>query len=248
MIFMNTARFRFHAELNDFFHSNGQEMERFLTFQPGQTVKHLVESLGVPHTEIRFARRNGEPVPFSYRAQDGDVIDLFPASIPPETGDILLGQPLPGEPLFVVDNHLGRLAAYLRMLGLDALYRNDYQDEELARVAGEQERILLTRDLHLLMRKSVVWGYWVRNLEPSEQLSEVAHRFSLEQYIRPFQRCLRCNTPLQSVSKAEILPRLEPLTRQYFDEFHICPNCGQIYWKGSHFARMEKLVASIKSL
>jgi uncharacterized protein with PIN domain len=242
---MNTARFRFHAELNDLFSADGQMTERTLTFNSGQTVKHLVESLGVPHTEVQFARLNGRSIPFSYQARDGDVIDLFPISIPPEVGDILLQPTQISEPRFVVDNHLGKLAAYLRMLGLDTLYRNDYQDEELAQISGEQDRILLTRDLRLLMRKSVQNGYWVRSLEPAEQFFEVVRRYHLKQYVRPFQRCLRCNALLQPVSKEAILPRLEPLTRLYFDDFRICPNCGQIYWKGSHFERMEKLIAEI---
>ncbi len=245
IIHMNTARFRFHSELNDFFSNDGSVTERILTFNPGQTVKHLVESLGVPHTEVQFARLGGQAISLSYQAQDGDVIDLFPVSIPPRTEDILVQPPKTGEPRFVVDNHLGRLAAYLRMLGLDTLYRNDYQDEELAQISGEQDRILLTRDLRLLMRKSVQNGYWVRSLEPAEQFIEVVRRYQLEQYVRPFQRCLRCNALLQPVSKEEVLPRLQPLTRQYFNEFRICPDCGQIYWKGSHFERMEKMISDI---
>jgi len=229
------AQFRFHAELNDLLPRSRREASISLAFNPGQSLKHLVESLGVPHTEIQNARVNGVPVELSYQVQDGDRVEVFPA------GPIRLD----GERRFILDNHLGRLAAYLRMLGFDCLYRNDYQDDELAAASSVQGRILLTRDKHLLMRTQVQFGYWVRSKVPRRQLEEVVRRFDLAPAVRPFQRCVRCNGLLQPVSKAEILHRLEPLTRQYYDEFRRCPDCGQIYWKGSHFARMQRLVEQV---
>jgi len=229
------AQFRFHAELNDLLPRSRREASISLAFNPGQSLKHLVESLGVPHTEIQNARVNGVPVELSYQVQDGDRVEIFPA------GPIRLD----GERRFILDNHLGRLAAYLRMLGFDCLYRNDYQDDELAAASSVQGRILLTRDKHLLMRTQVQFGYWVRSKVPRRQLEEVVRRFDLAPAVRPFQRCVRCNGLLQPVSKAEILHRLEPLTRQYYDEFRRCPDCGQIYWKGSHFARMQRLVEQV---
>jgi uncharacterized protein with PIN domain len=72
-------------------------------------------------------------------------------------------------------------------------------------------------------------------------------RFELANRVQPFHRCLRCNHPLEPVSKEMILDRLEPLTKQYFDEFRICLSCQQIYWKGSHYERMLKLVEQVKS-
>ena len=148
---------------------------------------------------------------------------------------------------FLHDNHLGRLAAYLRMLGFDCLYRNDYQDQELTEIQQGEERILLTRDRRLLMRKAVADGYCLRSLNSFEQLREVVQRFDLTRHMLPFHRCLRCNHLLEPVDKEAILDRLERLTKRYFDQFHICPACGQIYWKGSHYERMEKLVEEISS-
>jgi uncharacterized protein with PIN domain len=145
----------------------------------------------------------------------------------------------------LLDNHLGRLAAYLRMLGFDCLYHNDYSDEELAEILQHEERILLTRDRRLLMRNVVSHGYCPRSLDSLEQLTEVIQRFELAKRIQPFHRCLRCNHPLEPVSKEAVLDRLEPLTRLYFDEFQICPDCKQIYWKGSHYERMERLIEQI---
>jgi hypothetical protein len=132
------------------------------------------------------------------------------------------------------------------MLGFDCLYQNDYEDSNMAEIVQREERILLTRDRRLLMRKVILHGYCLRSLNSLEQLTEVIQRFELTDKIQPFHRCLRCNHPLEAVDKGTILHRLEPLTKQYFDKFHICPACGQIYWKGSHYEKMQKLIELIK--
>ena len=152
----------------------------------------------------------------------------------------------PIEPRFLLDCHLGRLAAHLPMLGFDCLYQNDYDDLNIAEIVQHDERILLSRDRRLLMRKVILYGYCLRSLDPLEQLMEVVQRFELKAKVQPFHRCLRCNHPLEMVDKDVILDRLEPLTKKYFDEFHICPNCGQIYWKGSHYERMQQVLTKLK--
>jgi hypothetical protein len=128
------------------------------------------------------------------------------------------------------------------MLGFDCLYRNDYQDDELAKVSIEEGRVLLTRDRRLLMRKAIRLGYCIHQTDPRQQVAEVLKRFKLTGQVKPFQRCLRCNSPLQPVAKQDIIERLEPLTRLYYDEFHICPSCKQVYWKGSHYGHMLELI------
>jgi uncharacterized protein with PIN domain len=243
---MSQASFRFFAELTDFFSTNHRQAIFTLHFNGRQSVKHLIEAQGVPHTEVALIRVNGAPAGLSYIMQDGDRVEVYPISMvcQEDAGKILNGQA--GDPRFLLDNHLGRLAVYLRMLGFDTLYRNDYQDEELARVAQADGRILLTRDRRLLMRSAVASGYWVRSKIPRDQLQEVVRRFDLGGAAAPFRRCLRCNGLLQPVDKSAVLDRLEPLTRRYFDDFHICPDCGQIYWRGSHYERMQKLVQEIQ--
>ncbi len=151
----------------------------------------------------------------------------------------------PIEPRFILDCHLGRLAAHVRMLGFDCLYQNDYDDSNMAEIVQHDERILLTRDRRLLMRKVIVNGYCLRSLDPFEQLQEVVQRFELKEKVQPFHRCLRCNHSLDMIDKDIVLDRLEPLTKKYFNEFHICPNCQQIYWKGSHYERMQKVLIQL---
>ena len=231
---MSTAHFLFVGRLNDFLPGDQKESSIRVEFRGRQSVKHLVESLGVPHPEIGRVQVNGREVSLDTITLDGAQVELHP---------IQNGCPI--EPRFLLDNHLGRLAAYLRMLGFDCLYRNDYEDQELAEILQEEERILLTRDRRLLMRKAVTHGYCPRSLDSLAQLTEVIQRFDLLKRITPFHRCLRCNHPLETVPKEAVLDRLEPLTRLYFDEFHICPDCKQIYWKGSHYERMQEIVEKL---
>lgn len=185
----------------------------------------------MPHPEIGRVQVNGREEALDAVTQDGNDIEVHPI----ENGCII-------EPRFLLDCHLGRLTAHLRMLGFDCLYQNDYDDAKMTEIVQREERILLTRDRRLLMRKVIQQGYCLRSLDPLEQLTEVVHRFELTARTQPFHRCLRCNHPLELVDKATILDRLEPLTKKYFDEFHICPDCLQIYWKGSHYERMTKLI------
>ena len=239
---MKLACFHFHDDLNDFMPVERKEVLFSYTFQGPQSVKHLIESLGVPHTEVGRILVNESQCGFEYLVKDGDVIQVFPIFIAKGDNPDLSQSFPPGERRFILDNHLGRLAYYLRMLGVDCLYRNDYQDDDLAMVASQGERILLTRDRRLLMRNAVHYGYWVRNKTPRLQLVEVMRRFALSDSIIPFHRCMRCNGILQPAKKEDVLPHLLPLTKKYFEDFRICPDCEQVYWKGSHYERMNKLI------
>jgi hypothetical protein len=145
------------------------------------------------------------------------------------------------EPRFVVDANLGQLARYLRLLGFDVVYRNDFTDREVARIASEEKRIVLTRDRALLQHKIITHGYFVRAVKPREQVREILARMDLYRELHPFTRCLRCNGELEDVDKQAVLHQLEPKTKKYYERFRRCKACGQAYWKGSHFNRMEKL-------
>lgn len=243
---MNQASFSFVAELNDFLPLQRKDKVIWCEFQGNPSVKHLIESLGVPHTEVGRILANGVEVDFSYLVQDRDVISVYPCANC-LTESSLLSRFECSMPRFILDNHLGRLATYLRMLGFDVLYRNDYQDEELARLAEAEQRILLTRDRRLLMRSCIRQGYWVRAKIPRQQLLEIIRRFDLAHAIGPFRRCVRCNALLQPIAKEMVLDRLEPLTKKYYNEFHICPSCNRVYWKGSHYERMQRFIQQVLS-
>lgn len=246
-MFLNQAAFLFYKELNDFLPPQRQGKPILVSFNDNQSVKHLVESLGVPHTEISRIIVNGSDVGFSYLVANNDTIQVFPWPKGRYEGYELLNSPPPGDLRFILDNHLGKLATYLRVLGVDTLYENYYQDKELAEISHCENRILLTRDRALLKRAMVRYGYCIRNLLPQKQIIEVIQRFDLQRSIQPFHRCLRCNHPLQPVGKEQIIDRLEPLTRQFFNEFFICPACDKIYWQGSHYEHMLGLLEKFQS-
>ncbi len=243
---MASADFRFHAELNDFLPLRQRQVSFTHFFKERASIKDMIESLGVPHPEVDVILANGKSVDFSYIVVDGDRINVHPVSTATELPSTLcIRPPYPPDYCFVLDIHLGKLANSLRLLGFDTLYRNDYADEELARISASQERILLTRDKGLLMRSLVTYGYYVRATNPEQQVVEVLRRFNLFKSVEPFRRCIRCNGLLEPVDKESILDQLPPKTQLLINEFHRCSACGQIYWKGAHFERMQQFIQGV---
>ncbi len=238
---MSQAIFRFYGGL-DYFVASEQQSDAVvypLDEKPDAkvAVKHAVEALGIPHTEVDQIAANEQVVGFDYILTADDVIDV--CAWIPKPDQVNLRPPLPRPVRFVLDTHLGRLAVYLRLLGFDALYRNDYADAILADLSQQEDRVLLTRDRGLLKRKIVEFGCCVRESDPKQQLISLLRRYQLVAEIAPWQRCLRCNELLEPVSKTEILDQLQPKTKLYFDDFQRCQGCGQIYWRGSHYDRMQ---------
>jgi uncharacterized protein with PIN domain len=240
------AWFRFYEELNDFLPAPLRKQRFLHAFTRRASIKDMIEALGIPHTEIEVILVNGESVDFSHIVDDGDDISVYPMFESLDIRPLLRLRPRPlRRPRFVLDTHLGRLARYLRLLGFDCLYRNDSHDGELARISSEQQRTLLTRDRILLQRKIITRGYFVRATQPLQQAVEILRRFDLSGDIRPLGRCTRCNGLLQDIEKGAIEARLEPKTRRYYQMFRICPDCGQIYWRGSHFRKLTGLIETI---
>jgi len=224
--------------------------QRFRTiereFAVPASVKDLIESLGVPHTEVDLVLVNGESADFARLIRDGDRVAVYPVF---ELLDIRPELRLRPEPLratkFVLDVHLGRLAAYLRMLGFDTVYRNSGSDQELARISSEQHRILLTRDRGLLKRSAVSHGYWLRETQSRLQAAEVVRLFDLALSIRPFSRCMVCNESLRAASDEEIRSRVPERIQALHREFFACSGCGRIYWRGTHYRRMRRLIEEL---
>ena len=244
---MSAARFRFYAELNDFLpeENRGKELTRY--FSVSGSVKDFVESFGVPHTEVDLVLANGNPVDFFYPVRDGDRVSAYPVFESLDISSVSRVRPAPLRELrFLLDVHVGRLAAYLRMAGFDALYSNQASDPELAAIVSREGRVLLTRDRYLLMRTAVDRGYWVRSTAPKQQLLEVVNRFDLAGSMRPFLRCLACNTILEEANRESVLGRL-PSKVMNKDVFRICLSCQRVYWEGSHHERMSKLLRWVKA-
>lgn len=202
------------------------------------SAKHVLEALGIPHTEVAGLRLEGEWRGLAYHPQAGERLMVVPV-----IADEVRPAAYPGERArFMLDNHLGKLTTYLRILGFDCRYQPELPDAALAEASQAQGRILLSRDRQLLMRKEIIHGCWIRSKDPVEQVRQVLGRYDLYGQVRLFFRCLRCNQPLAPVSKEQVLERLEPLTKKYYEEFRLCPACDQIYWPGSHYERMQRLI------
>jgi uncharacterized protein with PIN domain len=238
-----TATFRFYAELNDFLEpeQRGREFPYAFSGRPG--IKDAIEALGVPHPEVELIVVGGKSVGFDLQLDDGDRVAVYPMF---EAVDVSPLVRLREHPLrrtrFVLDTHLGKLARLLRLLGFDTLYRNDYNDPEIVRISIDEHRIALTRDRGILKHRELTHGYCVRSDAPMDQIREVVTRFDLGRAITPFSRCMMCNSLIQLVKKDEVEPRLLPGTRREHDEFRYCPGCDRIYWKGSHYTRLRRLV------
>ncbi len=245
---MARAEFRFYEELNDFLPPDRRKTAFVHEIHRRASIKDVIESLGVPHPEVELILANGVSVDFDYQVADGDRIAVYPVF---EGIDVREQLAIRREPLrslrFVLDGHLGTLARYLRLCGFDCLYRNDYDDDELAAISADEGRILLTRDRDALKRRIVTHGYWVREHRPRDQLAEVFRRFDLYDATAPFTRCAHCNGLLIDVDKAAIEHRLEPLTRRYYDHFRLCPGCDRLYWRGTHVQGLERLIDSIRA-
>jgi uncharacterized protein with PIN domain len=238
----------FYAELNRLLPAEQRDTSFNYEIKKTRSVKDLIEAIGVPHTEVDLIFVNDESVEFTYQVEGGEQIRIYPPSSSLDNPMLIHNQPTAlVEPRFLLDVHLGRLATYLRMLGFDTLYRNDYDDPTLADISAQQNRILLTCDRKLLMRKAITHGYLVSSRKPRQQIHQVLERFDLFDYQSELARCLRCNGIIQTVSKQAIAAQLLPLTKQYYDEFFQCDSCNKIYWEGSHHTKIQTLVATVKA-
>jgi len=239
-----TVRLNLHGDLNFFVRpgARGQSIERSLNEKT--SVKDVIESCGVPHPEVDLILVDGQPVDFQYGIANAADIQLYPVTTPFTSFDEKRLQ-VAHCTSFVVDGHLGTLTRDLRLLGFDVAYDPRAEDRQLLDIMESENRALLTRDRRLLMHAVVKTGYCPRSQKPDEQTVEVIQRFDLLDAIAPYTRCIRCNAPLLKVSKTEIVERLEPLTKIYYEQFQRCTGCGQIYWAGSHFSKLQKRLEQI---
>ena len=240
---MAKATFRFYEELNDFLPRELRKRSFEYACAERATVKHAIEALGVPHTEVEVILVDGRSSDFAYVVQEGDRISVYPQF---ELLDVSPLLRLRSRPLrrtrFVADAHLGALAKYLRMLGFDTVFDARLTDRELAALAADQRRVLLSRDRDLLMHRVVTHGCYIRAIEPRIQLREIVGRLDLYRSINAFTRCMECNAVLRMVPKRDVLARLPEGTDKYYERFAVCTACDKVYWEGSHHRRMSGLI------
>ncbi len=243
---MVTATFRFYEELNDFLAPERRRHAFDCPCARAATVKHMIEALGIPHTEVELVLVNGDSAGFERMLREGDRVAVYPKF---EAFDVSLLLRLRERPLrvvrFVADAHLGGLARLLRMAGFDTLYDNSFDDNEIETIATQQGRIVLTRDRELLKRRSITHGCYVHTLKPAQQLCEICERLDLARSARPFTLCLHCNAPLRAIDRALVLQRIPPRAGAMYQHFSTCDVCQRVFWKGSHWKSMRALLDKI---
>ncbi|MDD5435880.1 MAG: Mut7-C RNAse domain-containing protein [Nitrospira sp.] len=146
---------------------------------------------------------------------------------------------------FIADDMLGKLATWLRISGFDTIYINHVKDAELVRLSVHESRILLTRDTILSRKKGLKNFLFIVHDKPFEQLRQVVKEFHLSPPVNPFSRCIRCNTALSLYPKEDacrIVPEYVCKTQSVFGQ---CPSCHKLYWKGTHYEKMEKVLSEI---
>ncbi|WP_179405448.1 Mut7-C RNAse domain-containing protein [Burkholderia guangdongensis] len=242
---MMAATFRFHDELNAFLPRERRERAFAYACARDATVKHTVEALGVPHTEIGRLDVNGASVALDRRLADGDRVDVYPERAAAPDGATA---PPPREWRFVADAHLGALAQLLRLAGFDTRYDNHFSDDEIAALAEHDGRIVLTRDRELLKRRAVARGCYVHAVQPAAQLTELFVRLGLAPHMRPFRLCLRCNAPLHPLGADEAAARVPDGVRRRHRRFAACDVCRRVFWEGSHWQRMRTVVDAMRAV
>ena len=133
---------------------------------------------------------------------------------------------------------LGRLARWLRALGYDTSYDESLADPVLVQQANAQQRVLLTRDRHLLRELKPERALEIRHDDPLQQLHAVVTALALPAPTELFTRCLLCNAPLQELDPVDAQPLLPEGVRDLPGPVRRCPQCGRLYWEGSHVRRM----------
>jgi len=239
----------FKGDLNFFLPPQKRKKVMEISFQGKRQVKDLIQSLRVPHTEVGGIRVHHCWKDFSYILEHGDQVDVFPLS--PYTfcpkNPIYIKKRW-HHPAFLCDVHLWKLARRLRLLGFDTRFNRQWDDPQLADIANKENIILLTRDRGLLMRNKVTHGLYVRNTDPEEQVVEILQRLNISNQAHPFSRCLVCNHLLKSVPPGDqefekrLVQQVPEGVRQHCNHYFFCPSCGRIFWKGSHFKRLNHFI------
>lgn len=246
-------RLQFHGDIKQLLKPRDRARQTICYLLNRRTsIKDIIESLGVPHTEVGSISTGDVQLDFEYIALSGEVYDVFANSVTslPTKATTLRPTPL-STYRFLVDINVGKIARLLRMAGLDtaAVLELDPlpNKREIAQAGSTSNRILLSRDKEILKLRDVTFGRLIRSQDPYQQLKEVIDAYQLHPKLVPFSRCMKCNHMLEAVAKEIIINELEPLTRKYYNKFKRCVSCKCIYWRGTHYQRMRDIIEHLST-
>jgi len=240
---------RFYAELNDFLAAYKRQRTFVHAFAGTPSVKDTIEAIGVPHTEIDVILVDDESVDFSHLLRGGERVAVYPMFERYDISPVTRLRPVPLRiTRFIADVHLGSLARSLRLLGFDTTWERDLADEAIIEIAGDERRIILTRDKGILKNGHVTHGYWLRSTDPMQQLEGVIAALDLAGGIEPYTRCMECNGELESVKRSEVARAVPLQVFLVYRDFKRCRNCKRVYWRGSHLKRLDRIVERARSV
>jgi len=237
---------RIYEELNSFLPESRQKRDFSFELEEGATIQQLLSNLELPLSQVDLILVNGESVGVSFPLKAGDRISIYPVFERLNIAPVLKIRPAPlRKPRFICDVHLGKLATYMRMAGLDADYRNNFSGRQLIQLSVELGKIILTKNRGLLKNKRITHGYLVIQNLPKLQLAEIISCFDLKQWCSPLSRCLRCNLPVHSISKDDAVGKVAPRVLEMHDQFMKCDGCSRVYWKGTHYESMMSWISRL---
>lgn len=195
---MPKVTFRFYEELNDFLLKHRRRTDFEVKFTGKRSIRDMMAALGVPHTEIDLILVDGNSVDFNCILQDEVRISVYPVFESLNITDVtrLRRTPL-RKNKFIADINLGIIVRYMRALGLDLYYDSLLSSRDIIEISKRENRIILTKNRKLLKSKDVSHGILIRPGSTTEQIRQVIDYLDIEDEIKPFSRCLRCNTPLK---------------------------------------------------
>jgi uncharacterized protein len=237
---------RFYEELNRLLSPYLQKKDFTFQIESKTSIQQLLDKLNIPLSIIDLILVNGVSAGLKCQLNDGDRISIYPVF---ETFNIAPLSLLHVKPLrrlrFICDDHLGKLAKYMRALGFDVLYNNNFQNHQVIDTSIEQKRIILTKDKLLIKNHRITRAYLVKESDSRKQLSEIVLYFDLFGCIDPLSRCLRCNNCVQPATKESIKNYVPASILNMHDCFKQCDSCKRIYWMGSHYDSMMNWIGRI---
>lgn len=243
---MPKAIFRFYEELNDFLPRHRRKTDFEAGFKGKRSIKDMIEALGVPHTEVDLILANGKPVDFNYILLHRDRVSVYPVFESLNIKSVTRLRKIPlRRTIFIADINLGDIVKYMRALGLDVYFNPMLSSRKIIEISNQENRILLTKSRDLLKYKEVTHGIFIRPGTTMEQIRQLIDFLNIKDKIKPFSRCLLCNNLLESVPMKKIVHRIPQKTKAFCDEYVHCKACDKIYWKGTHFAKIKKVIDQI---
>ncbi len=243
---MPNATFRFYEELNDFLPPPRRKTDFEAQFTDRRSIKDMIEALGVPHTEVDLILVNGESVDFKYILREGDRISVYPVFESLNIEDVTRLRKMPLRTTrFIADINIGDVVKYMRAMGFDVYFDTSLSPGEIIKISQKEKRTILTRSRNLLKFSEVTHGIFLHKGTTAEQIKRVVDYLNITDNVRPFSRCLSCNGLLKEISKEEIKDRVPPKARRLFNRYTYCRACDKVYWRGTHFARMKRVIDQI---